>query len=81
MPTKLDLEQARQDFEEAFYRFYLAQIDYTKHIHARADRGEKCYDPKSATEKSFAKVRKEVDRASKRYYKAIIESRKQGAKK
>ena len=80
MPTKLDLDQARQDFEEAFYRFYIAQIEYTKYIHARADRGEKCYDPKSATEKSFAKVRREVDRASKRYYKAIIESRKESAK-
>ena len=79
MPTKLDLEQARQDFEEAFYRFYLAQIDYTKHINERAERGEKCYDPKSATEKSFAKVRREVDRASKRYYKAIVESRKRSA--
>lgn len=79
MPTKLDLEQARQDFEEAFYRFYLAQIDYAKYINARADRGELCYDPKTVTEKSFAKVRREVDRASKRYYKAIIESRKRSA--
>ena len=80
MPTKLDLDQARQDFEEAFYRFYFARIDYTKYIEARADRGEKCYDPESATEKSFAKVRREVDRAAERYHKAIIESRKRSAK-
>ena len=79
MPTKLDLDQARQDFEEALYRFYLAAKDYTKYIKARAKRGENCYDPKSATEKSFAKVRREVDRAAKRYHKAIIESRKRSA--
>ena len=80
MSVNLCLEEARKDFEDAYYRFYLATKEYTKYIKARAKRGENCYDPKSATEKSFAKVRKEVDRVAKRYHKAIIESRKESAK-
>ena len=79
MPTKLDLDPARQDFEEAYYRFYLASKEYRKYLDDRADRGLPCYDPKSSTEKSFAKVRKEVNRAANRYHKAIIESRKRSA--
>lgn len=80
MPTKLDLDQARQDFEDAYYRFYIASKEYQRYIEDRDARGLPCYDPKSATEKSFAKVRKEVDRVAKRYHKAIIESRKESAK-
>lgn len=78
MPTNLD--QARQDFEDAYYRFYIASKEYQRYLDDRADRGLPCYDAKSATEKSFAKVRKEVNRVVDRYHKAIIESRKESAK-
>lgn len=67
MPTRLDLDQARQDYEDSFYRFYIAMKEYEK------------YPNDKSIHKEYERASSESDRMLYLYCKAIIESRKRSA--
>lgn len=79
MPTNLDLIQAREHFEEAHYRLYLASKEYAEYPDDKSIHVEQYLDLKYAAEKKLADATKAADLMLYLYRKAIIESRIQGA--